>query len=157
MSTDSQLLQASMDFEINTFVGAEPIRFGMTQQDVRNALPGPVRSFRRTPAVKVPSDHFVDLGVIVNYKVPGVVESIEFSIPANPIFRGLALFKQTLDQARSFLLSQDPELELDDAGFTSHALGVGVYALMDDPEEEDPGEMLSIIAFEEGYYGTAQT
>jgi hypothetical protein len=86
--------------------------------------------------------------------MPGVVNSIEFSQPANPIFRGVALFSQTPAQARSFLLSQDPELEVDRAGFISHTLGLGVYALRDDPEEGDPGQVLSITAFENGYYGS---
>jgi hypothetical protein len=146
-----------MNFVIDTFVGAEPLRFGMTPQQVRKALPGPVRSFRCTPGVEVPSDQFVAVGVIVNYRAPGVVDSIEFSRPANPIFRGVALFSQTLDQVKSFLLSQDPELEVDSAGFISYTLGLGIYALMEDPEEGDPGEMLSIIAFENGYYGRNRT
>jgi hypothetical protein len=33
-------------------------------------------------------------------------------------------------------------------------LGLGVYALRDDPEEGDPGQVLSITAFENGYYGS---
>jgi hypothetical protein len=141
-----------MDFEIETFAGAGPIRFGMTGQEVRRLLPGPVDSFKRTPQVLVPSDHFTDIGVIVNYREPGVVDSIEFATPSNPVFRGVALFNQTVDQARLFLQSQDPTLEVDSAGFTSHVLGLGVYALMPDPEEGAPGEMVSVIAFERGYY-----
>jgi hypothetical protein len=143
----------SMDFEIETFVGAGPIRFGMTPQEVRLSLPGPVRSFKRTPSVRVPSDHFLDFGVIVNYKTPAAVDSIEFSRTSNPSFRGVALFNTTVDQAKAFLQSQDPKLEVDSDGFTSHMLGVGVYALMSDPGHAEPEDMVSIIAFEEGYYG----
>ena len=55
----------------------------------------------------------------------------------------------------SFLQSQDPTLEVDSDGFTSHLLGLGVYALMPDPEEGGPGEMVSVIAFERGYYSTS--
>ena len=142
-----------MDFELETFVGAGPIRFGMTGQEVRRLLPGPLRSVKRTPRVSVPSDHFLDLGVIVNYKEPGIVNSIEFSRPSNPIFRGVSLFNEPLDRARSFLQSQDSKLEIDSDGFTSHLLGLGIYALMPDPEEGEPGEMISIIVFERGYYG----
>jgi hypothetical protein len=46
---------------------------------------------------------------------------------------------------------------VDNDGFISHTLGLGIYALIDDPEEGDPGEMLSIIAFEDGYYGRSRT
>jgi hypothetical protein len=143
-----------MDFEIETFVGAGPIRFGMTAQEVRRLLPGPVDSFKRVPTVLLPSDHFTDIGVIVNYKEPGIVNFIEFGTPSNPVFRGVALFNQTVEQARLFLLSQDPTLEVDSDGFTSHVLGVAVYALMPDPEEGEPGEMVSVSAFERGYYST---
>lgn len=72
-----------MDFEIETFIGAGPFRFGMTPQEVRQSLPGPMRTFKRTPKVVVPSDHFTELGVTVNYKTPGMVNSIEFS-PIEP-------------------------------------------------------------------------
>jgi hypothetical protein len=146
---------SGVSFEIETFVGAGPIRFGMTGQEVRRSLPGPLRSFKRTPKVSVSSDHFTELGVIVNYKKPGIVNSIEFSRPSNPIFRGVALFNEPLDRARSFLQSQDSKLEVDGDGFTSHLLGLGVYVLMPDPEEGEPGEMVGVIAFERGYYGTS--
>lgn len=142
-----------MDFKIQTFVGAGPIRFGMTRQEVRQSLPGPVDFFRRTPEVVVASDHFTELGVFVNYRLPDLVDSVEFGRPSNPIFGGVALFIVTVDQARKFLRSRDPQLEVDGAGFISHTLGVGAYVLMDDPEEDDPGEILSIIAFERDYYG----
>jgi hypothetical protein len=144
-----------MNFEIEAFVGAGPIRFGMTQQEVRRLLPGPVVSFKRSPKVLVPSDDFTDFDVIVNYKKPGIVDSIEFARGSNPVFRGVALFNESVDGARLFLQSEDPTLEVDSDGFTSHVLGVGVYALMPDPEEGDPGEIVSVIAFERGYYSTS--
>jgi hypothetical protein len=50
-----------------------------------------------------------------------------------------------VDQVRLFLQSQDPTLEVDCDGFTSHELGVAVYALMPDPEEGEPGEMVSAV------------
>lgn len=71
------------------------------------------------------------------------------------MFRGVALFNDTLDRAKSFLQSLDPNLELDSDGFTSNALGLGVYVFTDDAEGE-LGEMLSIIIFEKGYYGTRE-
>jgi hypothetical protein len=141
-----------MEYEIETFVGAGPIRFGMTGQDVRKALPGPVRAFRRTSNVVVPSDHFTELGIIVNYEPTGGVNSIEFSRPSSPIFRGHSLLDETVHQARSFLSISDPTIEVDNDGVTSHVLGLGFYALVDEPETNDPGEILSVIAFKQGYY-----
>jgi len=141
-----------MEFQIETFVGAGPIRFGMTAQEVQKALPGPMRSFKRTPNVVVPSDHFTELGVIVNYEPTGRVNSIEFSRPSSPTFRGHSLLDETVDQARSFLFLADPAIEVDSDGVTSHALGLGFYALMDNPATNDAGEVLSVIAFKEGYY-----
>jgi hypothetical protein len=122
-----------MEYEIETFVGAGPIRFGMTAQEVRKELPGPMRSFKRTTNVVVPSDHFTELGVIVNYEPTGGVSSIEFSRPSNPTFRGHSFLNETVDQARSFLRLSDPTIEVSSDGVTSHVLGLGFYALMDGP------------------------
>ncbi len=143
-----------MEFEISTFVGAGPLLFGMTSQKVRSLLPGPVRSFKRTPNVMVPSDHFTELGVVVNYDPTGAVSSIEFSRPSNPTFRGESIFERTIEQATSFLRQCDPTVEVEIDGVTSHQLGLGFYALKDDLEADDPGEILSVIAFEKGYYAT---
>ena len=141
-----------MDFLIKSFVGAGPIRFGMSQQEVRQLTLGPVRVFKRTPTQALPSDHFTDLGVVVEYKSPGVVEAIEFSEPANPIFNGFSLFGQDVNRVKAVLVGIDPNLEVDGEGFISHCLGVGVYALKADDEDWKPVKVLSVIVFEKGYY-----
>jgi hypothetical protein len=48
--------------------------------------------------------------------------------------------------------SQDPHLEVDRAGFTAHAVGVGAYVLGADDEDDEPAQLVSVIAFERGYY-----
>ncbi len=141
-----------MDFEIKSLVGAGPIQFGMTQQEVRSSLQGPIRSFKRTPSEALPSDHFTDLGIIVYYKVPGIVEAIEFSRPSAPIYFGVRLFEQTVDQVKSLLTSKDSNLEIDSDGFVSRVMGLGFYVIDADPENEIPPQILSAIAFEKSYY-----
>ncbi|MDO8330975.1 MAG: hypothetical protein Q7T36_10955 [Fluviicoccus sp.] len=141
-----------MDFLIKSFVGAGPIQFGMSQQEVRQLTLGPVRAFRRTPTQALPSDHFTDLGIVVAYKPPGVVEAIEFSAPSNPIFNGVSFFGQDVARVREVLVGVDPSLEVDGDGFISHCLGVGVYAVEADEEDEEPPKIVSVIVFENGYY-----
>lgn len=141
-----------MDFEIKSFVGAGPIRFGMTQLEVRRLSLGPMRSFKRTPTAILPSDHFTDLGVVVSYKPPGVVEAIEFSRPSSPVFFGVRLFDETADQVKSLLASKDPNIEVDSDGFIAHSAGVGAYVLEADDEDDEPAQIVSVIAFEKGYY-----
>ena len=141
-----------MDFLIKSFVGAGPIRLGMSQQEVRQLTLGPVREFKRAPTQALPSDHFTDLGVVVAYKLPGVVEAVEFSEPSNPIFNGVSFFGQDVDGVRAVLVGIDPSLEMDGDGFISHRLGVGVYVLEADEEDEEPAKIVSVIVFEKGYY-----
>jgi hypothetical protein len=139
-------------FDIESFVSAGPIRFGMTQLDVRRLNLGTIRSFRRTPSQLVPSDQFLELGVVVSYKPPGIVETIEFSPPSRPVYCGIDLFGLTVDSLNALLAAKDKSLDVDSDGFIAHATGIGAYVLGADEEEDSPAELVSIIAFEKGYY-----
>lgn len=145
-----------MDFDIKSYIGAGPLRYGMSIQEVRNVLGGPFRTFKRAPSVVAPSDQFIDIGVIANYRPAGTVSSIEFAKPSNPTFRGIALFSESVEQLTSLLRDADPAIEIDNGGATSKALGLGFYAIMDEPAENEPGELLSIIAFEKGYHDASK-
>ena len=64
------------------------------------------------------------------------------------------LFKP-FNELKSFLEKEDPELETDHEGITSHKLGIGVWYphLAEEPENLPE----SIILFEDGYYTDSQT
>jgi hypothetical protein len=141
-----------MDFFIEPHVGAMPIKIGMSQSEVQKLELGSMHSFRRTPSQHTPSDHFTDIGVVVYYKSSGVVEAIEFSEPSNPVFKGISLLNVGVSSVLTLLTSLDSKLAIESDGFTSIALGIGVYIVSPDMESADPGKVLSVIVFERGYY-----
>jgi len=141
-----------MDFDIKPFIGAGPILFGMSQQEILNLQLGTVRSFKRTPLQQLPSDHFIDIGLVIYYKHPGVVEAIEFSRPSNPIFSGVSLFNQTVEQFQCLLASKDKNLKIEEDGCVSYACGIGAYILAGEEEGGDHEKIVSVIVFERGYY-----
>jgi hypothetical protein len=102
-----------MIFEIRSFIGAGPIQFGMTLDEVRQLSLGPMRSFKRVPSEPLTSDQFINIGVIVSYKLPGVVEAIGFSRPSIPVYDGVKLFDETPDRLKVLLASKDPNLEVE--------------------------------------------
>lgn len=140
-----------MDLLIKPYVCAGVIHLGMTSQDILALSLGPVKRFKRAPTQLLPSEHYLDIGVIVSYKSPGVVESIELSRPANPIFKDFNLFQLPIQKIKDLLLHEDPNLMIDSDGFISRKLGIGIYVIGLDDDEFD-AEVESIIVFEEGYY-----
>ena len=141
-----------LDFEIKSFAAVGPIRFGMTRENVANLKLGTVKSFKRTPASEFHSDHFVESGVIVSYKFPGVVDAVEFSGPAQPVFLGKRLFDFSVEKLKAFLTNEDPNIEVGGDGFTAHNIGIGAYILGADEDEDVSAELVAIIVFEEDYY-----
>lgn len=143
-----------MEFTIDPFVCAGPVMLGMRRQEVRKLSLGPMRSFKRTPSELFPSDQFVELGLVVSYKSADVVETIELSRPAIPLFNGLNLFETPFEKVKVMFSQLDPHLAIDCDGLISKAIGVGLYVLgADEPDDpEDSPEVLSVIVFERGYY-----
>lgn len=139
-----------MIFSIDLLKGAENIFFGMTPNEVRAELGGKYKSFKKTYHSKYPCDYFEELGVFVYYKLPGLVEAIEFSEPAKPILEEKNLLCLPFEQLKSILLSKDTELEIEPDSLTSYSLGVGVYA--PDANRLPNSFPESIIVFERGYY-----
>lgn len=141
-----------MVFEIDPFVGAGPIKLGMTPVQARNCLGGDFTSFKRTPAADYPCDHFRDFGVFINYREPYVVAAIEFGSPAEPIFEGKNLLKISYKELAAIISINDKNCEFDVDTIISNSLGIGVYCPDANENPESPVE--SIIVFEKGYYDT---
>jgi hypothetical protein len=139
----------SMEFPIQTHIGAGPLRFGMTRDQVETVMGAKPRRFRRAPG-STESDQFVGAGVLVYYDAEGRCEAIEMTAEAAPTMDGRALvglpFQELLDWARGV----DPDLETDGAGLTSRRLGVALYAPSARKQPRDPVE--AAMAFRPGYY-----
>ncbi|VEE61138.1 Uncharacterised protein [Shewanella putrefaciens] len=139
-----------MDFSIIPFEGVGSIKFGMTPKQVRTNLGSGFKSFKRTPDSVLPCDYYEALGVFIYYKLPSVVEAIEFAEPANPELDKAGLLTMSFNEVHNFLAAKDPSLEIQSDSLTSYNLGISVYAPNAD---EDPNLLIeSILLFENGYY-----
>ncbi len=139
-----------MDLDIISYAGAGPIRFGMLQDDVRRAVGQPYRSFLKSPSSDVPADAFESNSVQVFYKKPGVCEAVEVSAPSKASMNGTDLVGLPYATAKAFLQALDSSLEEDEAGVTSYAIGVAIYAPSHEAQPSTPVE--AVLAFERGYY-----
>ena len=139
-----------MSFLISTFFGAGSINFGMSPSEVRALLGGNFKSFKKTSNAEYPCDYYESLGIFVYYKLPGIVEALEFAEPADPVFNGRSLLKLSFEDLKSMLLDMDKNLEIESDSLISYKLGIGVYAPDADEDASLPVE--SVIAFEDGYY-----
>lgn len=139
-----------MNFSIIPFEGVGTIKFGMTSDQVRAELGSDFKSFKRTPDSVLPCDYYEALGVFIYYKLPSVVEAIEFADPANPELEKTGLLGMSFNEVSNFLAAKDPSLEIQLDSLTSYNLGISVYAPNAD---EDPNLLIeSILLFENGYY-----
>jgi hypothetical protein len=139
-----------MDIEIKPLQGVAGINFGSPIDTVRKYFGVDYKSFRRAPTSVMPCDYFEPLGVFAYYALPGLLEAIEFVLPANPGFMKINFLETPFEEIKKILLAHDPDLEQSDDGLTSYKLGIGVYAPDADENPNLPPE--SVIAFEKGYY-----
>jgi len=138
-----------MDYEILPHIGAGPIRFGMTMDEVRQAVGEPPRVFRKAKDSTCTTDSFSKC-IHVFYRTPGVCTAVEFYEPARP-FLGDRLFAgRPYAEVAEWLMQQDPNPDVDGAGLISRQLGMSLYA---PGHLEDPNEPIeAVLVFEDGYY-----
>jgi hypothetical protein len=141
-----------MQLEIRPYIGVGPILFGMTAEEVRSTLDCAYKEFKRGPFAKTITDSFQPIGVFVCYNVERKCNAIEMGRPAQPFYAGHELLSDSFEKASELMLGFDPEVVFRDDGFTSFALGIGMYAPSCRKDRLLPVE--SVIAFQRGYYDT---
>jgi hypothetical protein len=137
-----------MKFDIHPLKGLNELQFGMEPEIARSTLPGEFKSFKRTPKSVFPSDFFEDLGVFIYYKLPGYVEAMELSEPAQALFSGVNLLSVSYSDCRKIFLGVDAKTLPAEDSVTSYELGISVY--YPDGEESESAE--SVLVFEKGYF-----
>jgi len=140
-----------MDYNIESYVGVGPVRFGMTTEQVRMAIGSPFRTFQKTKASKFPTDSFDGLGVHVYYAPSGICEAIEMGRTARPQFNRIELFRLSFVDALHWLKNLDSLVETDNSGLTALGLGIGLY--VPGVAKDDSLPIEGVIAFKRGYYG----
>jgi hypothetical protein len=140
-----------MKFDIRSYEGVGPIRFGMTPSKVRAALGMEFENFRRGGPETYPCDYYKGLQCFVYYDDKhGLVDAVEFAEPAQPTLNGLNLLGLPFADMITRIRELDADVAVENDGFTSLHLGVGGYAPNQD-EPELPSE--TIIVFVRDYYG----
>jgi hypothetical protein len=139
-----------MDLVINPYIGIGDLKLGMTQSQIRDTLKSNFESFTRNDYSEMPEDYFPEFGIYIQYKQPGLCDSILVVKPVNPIWRGKQLLNIGFSELAQWFSEVDPERELDDTGLISYKYGIGIYA--PDYEEEPDSSPRSIIVFTRGYY-----
>jgi hypothetical protein len=132
--------------------GVGPLRFGMTIRKVRKVLGVPYKSFTKGRHADYPTDAFYSRCLHVYYRDPGVCEAVELFHPAEVMWHGKNLLKETPSDLLRLLASEDSAIEEDPDGFASHKLGIAAYV---PGYKKNPGDSCveGILVFEEGYYG----
>lgn len=131
--------------------GVGPIRFGMACEEVLNLFSVEATSLKRNQADTHPCDYFASLGCFIYYgDESGLVEAIELTSPAKPTLDGIDLMHLGFIDLLKIIRDADPEVSIDDDGFTSFLLGIGGSApsLKSAPN----AQLESIIVFAPGYY-----
>jgi hypothetical protein len=139
-----------MQLAIMPYESAGPIRFGMAREAVRKTVGLPYSTFRKSPESKTTSDAFDDEGIYIYYRESETVEAVEMALPARPTLEGVELLGRPYRDVSAFIKSLDSGTQEDDAGLTSFALGIGLYAPSAAKEPVEPVE--SVIAFDKDYY-----
>jgi hypothetical protein len=145
-----------MKMVVHPHQGVGPLRFGMTRAEAERAVCMiPKRYVPNKYALEV--DSFDDLGLAVMYDQSGHSNAISFvrNFGVNLEYDGYSLFDHPAREVREWALAKDPQLDPKD-GFTSKALGLGMWADWIDESDLEPDELLdpgmSFIIFRPGYY-----
>jgi hypothetical protein len=141
---NASLANKLMIFELFPYVGAGPVKFGMSRADIQRILEEKCTVFNRGNS-KTETDYVESLGIFIEYNEDYECISLEMAQPAVAWFRGKNLLELTRKQILQ-LLKDDAKIEQDEAGFTSYLLGIGGYC------ETSRQKAKSIILFGKGYY-----
>ncbi|WP_411800804.1 hypothetical protein [Acinetobacter vivianii] len=140
-----------MIFEVNSYVGVNSIKFGMSREGVRNTLLNyEYRIFRRNSYSESSIDGYDDIGLNVSYDSSDKVEALEFSEPACVVLNGVDIFNIPASEVYALIKKLDQDVMIDEDGLISFKLGVGVYEPFYEEEYMHPIE--SFIVFKQGYY-----
>lgn len=143
-------MQQEHTMNIRTHIGLGPVTFGMSRDEVAEAMGSAPRRFKKTVACTTLTDAFDQQGMQVFYDADDRVEALEVFAPSRPSFGDLDLFCTPYTALTKAMRALDPDLQEDELGFTSNALGFGVYAEHKDTDPERPSE--GVIVFRKAYY-----
>lgn len=144
-----------MELELIPFEGIGPLKLGITREAFHKTIGGKVQTYqpaklserlRPTPL----TDYFYDYDAKVEYDKHGRSMFIEVGGKMPVVMDGRNLFGYSYGTLLKVFKANDPELIIDDIGFTSKEFGVAVYAPQGVKDPRLACELVSV--FVEGYY-----
>lgn len=131
---------------IKSYEGFDNISFGMSPDEVKTELKREPKKFYKIVDDAHASDDYGDF--FVYYNEHCLCEAIEFNKYAKVKFKNIILFDLEYKELEKRIIQFDNNLEIDETGFISNKLGIGVYII--DKDCNTPVD--SVIIFEKGYY-----
>jgi hypothetical protein len=135
-------------WEIITYEGVGPIKFGMTRNQVRAILGKPTASFMK--GGEAPTDAYDRHYVHVFYDLNDTVEYVEVFDASTIQWKGKVLRGLSCMQWYDLLTGDGSHVSFEGDTLTSHVFGLSVWVPLGDNEEER--EVRSIGAFRRGYW-----
>lgn len=132
---------------INPYKGFNDIEFGLSPREIEKKLKKRPRKVLKQNYDKYETDAYDDL--YIYYDEEGKCEAVEFNCGAKLIFNKAKIFEKSYQDIESFIGNMDPDIEIDEVGFTSYKFGIGVYAPY---KSEINSKVESVIIFKRGYY-----
>jgi hypothetical protein len=133
-----------MELEIVPFERVGSLTFGLKREKVRELLGSNFKTFQKSPWSNQTTDDYSVFGLHLYYTDGDELEFVEIFPPARPIFAGMNLLQKNVQNTLEMLKRFDPDPEVDEAGYTFHQIGIGLYI------EGDKLEAVSV--FSKGYY-----
>jgi hypothetical protein len=133
-----------MTFTIDPYVSVGPIKFGMKRLKINALLGQKGIAFKRSGS-KHKTDHFSELGLLIEYNQGLECVAVEIVRPAVASYRDSNLLSLSFKQVLK-LLDDDAAIEKDASGFTSYLYGVGMFF------EKKTGPAESVLIFSKGYH-----
>ena len=138
-----------MKWDIVSYVGVGPLRFGASRDQIRLVLQQPWDAFKRTPSDITETDGFFQSSLFVYYDPDYRCEAIELSAPFDPSFDGFSLIGKPFSEILDWTKTRDSEVVIRRAGLMSPKFGFRVYAPSCAKNPADPVQ--SVIVFQRGY------
>ena len=137
-----------MNWDIRPGIGVGVLEFGMSRNQVREALNIPFRAFAK--AHNVEADAFLNSGVFAYYAADGTLDAVEFSRRGRPILYGVNLFGLDMAGARDFCKAAGGLVLDDGGGPISQRLCMGFWSSAAHEDPQAPVE--SVIVFGPSYF-----
>jgi hypothetical protein len=135
--------------QIIPFKSVGDLNFTDNRQTLRDKVGGEYQSGSdEFEGIKEYYDFFPEWDMLIYFDASDRVNAFEFFSP-EPEFRDIDILSETYGKLQELFLVFDPELEIDENGFDSLKLGIGVHG----PDTEDANDIPeSVFIYREGYY-----